>query len=129
MTTRSLAILLWSADPTRPEMCATPFSLASAAAAMDATVEVYFSARSVLLLQASTAFSLFAAPPEFRARRSVGQFMEDAHAQGARFFACQASLAACSLQAADCGPWLGGLTGATVVADRALDPSWQLLVF
>ena len=51
MSRTGLAILLWAADPDEPARLATPFAHAAAAAAMDLQVEVYFSARSVLLLR------------------------------------------------------------------------------
>ena len=45
-----VALLLWAAEPAAPHRLATPFFHAAAAAAMDVPVEIYFSARSVLLL-------------------------------------------------------------------------------
>ena len=56
-----LAILVWAADPGRPELCATPFYFAAAAAAMDVEVEMYFTARSVELLRQGVAEALQAA--------------------------------------------------------------------
>ena len=56
-----LAILVWAADPGRPELCATPFYFAAAAAAMDVEVEMYFTARSVELLRRGVAETLQAA--------------------------------------------------------------------
>ena len=53
-----LAILVWAADPGRPELCATPFYFAAAAAAMDVEVEMYFTARSVELLRRGVAETL-----------------------------------------------------------------------
>ncbi|MEI2422207.1 hypothetical protein V6O07_18145, partial [Arthrospira platensis SPKY2] len=53
-----LAILVWAADPGQPQLCATPFYFASAAAAMDIEVEMYFTARSVELLLPGVAESI-----------------------------------------------------------------------
>ena len=44
---KGVAILLWAADVAQPEKLATPFFHAAAAAAMEAQVELYFSAASV----------------------------------------------------------------------------------
>jgi uncharacterized protein len=53
-----VAILLWSCDPDRPALLATPFVQAAAAAALELPVEVYFTARSVRLLVPGVAASL-----------------------------------------------------------------------
>lgn len=125
-TCRRLALLLWSADPTRPELCGTPFAIAAAAAAMDAEVEIHFAARSVTLLRAATADALQPGPA---GGRSVGWFIREAREAGVRFLACHASLAAWRLDAQDCDPWLDGVSGSTAFADRVLDPAWSTLVF
>lgn len=121
-----LALLLWSADPSRPELCATPFSVAAAAAAMDAEVEIHFAARSVTLLVAPTAASL---TPTATGGHNVAWFMRAARDTGVRFLACHASLTAWNLDAAACGDWLDGVSGSTGFADRAMDPGWRTLVF
>ncbi|MEI7447829.1 MAG: DsrE family protein, partial [Burkholderiales bacterium] len=97
---RRLALLLWSADPTRPEVCATPFAVAAAAAAMDAEVEIHFSARSVELLAGDVAAGLVAGAA---GGRPIAAFMADARDAGVRFLACHASLAAWGLDAAALG--------------------------
>ena len=74
MKTR-LAILLWATDPARPERCATPFVHAAAAAAMDAEVEVYFTAQSVRLLAGDVAARIRAADP---GGESIEHFMRQA---------------------------------------------------
>lgn len=84
-----VAILLWAADPDRPETLATPFHHAAAAAAIELPVEIYFSARSVHLLLPGVADALQASP---RVARSIGQAMRDAHAHGAQFWVCSDAL-------------------------------------
>ena len=123
---RRLALLLWSADPSRPELCATPFAIAAAAAAMDAEVEIHFAARSVLLLAGDTAAQMTAGPA---GSRPIADFIADARAAGVRCYACHASIAAWGIAPADCGDRLDGISGSTSFADRALDPAWQTLVF
>lgn len=121
-----LALLLWSVDPREPERCATPFMHAAAAAALDIEVEVHFAARSVLLLRRGEAERLFAAAEP---NRSVREFMCHAHAHGARFLACSASLAAHGLERADLIDEVAALAGASSFIVRALDPAWRALVF
>lgn len=121
-----LAILLWAASPQSPQRCATPFSVAAAAAAMDARVEVYFAADSVQLLAKDVAAQLYPGPQR---EQNLAFFMQQARDQGVQFFGCQASLAAWSLSLYDCQPWLDGIAGAGSIAARSLDPSWRVLVF
>jgi predicted peroxiredoxin len=123
---RCLALLLWSADPSRPEVCATPFAVAAAAAAMDAEVEIHFAARSVELLAGDVAAGLVAGPT---GGRPIAAFMTDARDAGARFHACHASLAAWGLDAAELGARIDGVSGSTAFADRMLAPGWETLVF
>ena len=104
MNTR-LAILLWATDPALPEHCATPFVHAAAAAAMDAEVEVYFTAQSVRLLAGDVAARIRAAEP---GGESIEHFMRQAVDLGVRFFACPHALGACGLTGGDLGPLCNG---------------------
>lgn len=121
-----IAILLWALSPDTPHRCATPFTVAAAAAAMDAQVEVYFSAESVRLLASGVAAQIYPGP---RREQSLAQFMQQAREHGVRFYGCQASLAAWDLTQQSCAPWLDGVAGSGSIAARGLDPAWRLLVF
>jgi uncharacterized protein len=121
-----LAILLWATDPSQPHLCATPFSVAASAAAMDASVEIYFSAQSVYLCAPMIAEGLF---PGSDRQRSVAEFMQHARDHGVKFYACGASLLACGLTLDGCAPWFDGVAGASSVAARSLDPAWSVMVF
>ena len=121
-----LVILLWAASPQVPWLCGTPFSVAAAAAAMDAEVLIYFSAQSVRLCAPGVAERLFPGAGE---QRSVAQFMQHARDHGARFLACNASLEACGLTLTDCDPWFDGIAGASSVAAHALELESRVLVF
>ncbi len=122
----NLAILLWACDPDDPVRLATPFFHASAAAAMDAQVEVYFTARSVLLLEPGVAESLYAATDR---RKSIHGYMREAVALGARFFACGDALAAHGLSPDALVPEASGLAGALSFIDRVMDPGWRTLTY
>ncbi len=126
LVTDRLAILLWATNSSHPEWCATPFSVAAAAAAMDAEVEVYFSARSVQLCTPGLAATLF---PGTHGERSVAEFMQHARDHGVKFYACGASLQTFGLTLEACSPWFDGAAGASSIAARSLDSSWRVLVF
>lgn len=127
MTARSgLAILLWAADPADPVRLATPFAHAAAAAALELQVEVYFSARSVLLLRTGVAEGLRASD---RFDKTIADWMHDALDHGARFLACTDALAAHGLTQADLIPAARQHGGALQFAARAADPAWATLVF
>jgi predicted peroxiredoxin len=121
-----LAILLWAADPDEPARLATPFAHAAAAAAMELEVEVYFSARAVLLLQPGVAEGLRAST---RFDKTIADWMQDALDHGARFLACSDALAAQGLSPDDLIPAARHHGGAVQFTARAMDPAWATLVF
>lgn len=121
-----LAILVWAADPGRPELCATPFYFAAAAAAMEVEVEMYFTARSVELLRRGVAEGLQAAASS---GKSVADFRREALAFGVRLFACPTALAAHGVAAEALIDELAGQAGAAAYLGRALDPAWRSLSF
>lgn len=127
MTARTgLALLLWAADPADPVRLATPFAHAAAGAALELQVEVYFTARSVLLLQPGVAEGLRASE---RFEKTIAGWMQDALDHGARFLACTDALAAHGLTHADLIPAARQHGGAVQFAARAADPAWATLVF
>ena len=121
-----LAILVWAAAPSRPELCATPFYFAAAAAAMDVEVEMYFTARSVELLRRGTAEGLQAAAGS---GKSVADFRREALAFGVKMFACPTALASHGVDAAELISGLAGQAGAAAFIGRTLDPAWRSLSF
>ncbi len=123
---QKLAILLWATDPDAPDRCATPFFHAAAAGAMDVEVEIYFSARSVLLLPDDRALRIFAGQQTVV---SIGQHMQQARAHGARFLACPDALAAQGLTAESVRGHVDGVAGAAAFMARALDAEWATLVY
>lgn len=127
MTTevRGIALLMWSATPARPELCATPLVHALAARALDAEVEIHFAGPAVRLLVEGVATGLYPSPSR---EKSLFDFMQEASAAGARLLAC--GMARTSFVAADerlIG--MAGHAGATAFVARTLDPAWRTLVF
>lgn len=126
MKRAGLAILLWAADPDDPVRLATPFAHAAAAAALDMQVEVYFTARAVLLLKPGVADRLRASD---RFDKTIADWMKDALDHGARFFACTDALAAQGLTQDDLIPAGRRHGGAVQYASRAAHSAWTTLVF
>ncbi|MDO5625411.1 MAG: DsrE family protein [Pseudomonadota bacterium] len=121
-----VAILLWATSPDTPALLATPFFHAAAAAAMEAPVEVYFTARSVHLLVPGTADRLRASA---HFDKTIGETMREAHAHGAQFFACTDALHAHGIDPQALIPECRGHGGAVQFMARALDARWRTLVF
>jgi uncharacterized protein len=124
--TKNLAILLWATDPERAHQCATPFSHAAAAAAMDVNVEVYFTSRSVRLLVRGVADGMYAAEDS---SKSIYGFMCNAAEMGAKFFACPDAIAAYRVEKATLIPECAGFAGSAAFMSRALDDAWKVLVY
>lgn len=125
MKTR-LAILLWAAGPDAPQLCATPFFHAAAAAAMDVEVEIYCTSKSVLLLVENQAAGMHAGTGH---EVSIYRHMQQAVGFGAKIFACSDALDAHEVDRAKLIPELTGIAGAAAFLGRALDPEWTTLVF
>jgi predicted peroxiredoxin len=124
-TVDGIAILLWSADPAEPQRLATPFAMAAAAAALDTPVELYFTARSVLLLRPGAADALRACAHP----KTIGDWMREADGLGAAMYACTDALVANGLTRDALIPQCRGHGGAVQFMARAADPRWRALVF
>lgn len=120
-----VAILLWAADAEAPHRLATPFFHAAAAAAMELPVEVYFTARSVRLLEPGVADALHASADP----KSIGDSMREAVSHGAVFLACSDALAANGLAGSTLIPECTRRGGAVQFMARAADRRWRTLVF
>lgn len=123
---RKLAILLWSATADRPELCATPFVHAAAAAAFDCEVEIHFAGPTVRLLVAGVADSLRPWPG---VTTSIYDLMRQATGANVSFRACAMAMTSQVGIHELLVPEYGGNSGASAFVDRALDPTWATLVF
>lgn len=121
-----LAILLWASEPAAPHRLATPFFHAAAAAAFDLPVEIYFSARSVLLLRPGVAAGLRASATH---PDTVYDAIRAAVAHGAVLLACSDALQAHGLAATPLIPECERRGGAVQFIARATDLRWRTLVF
>lgn len=123
---KKLAILLWSATPERPQLCATPFVHAAAAAAFDCEVEIHFAGPAVRLLVAGVAESLRPWPG---VDTSIYHMMRQAANLDVSFRACAMAMGALVGQEEVLIPEYSGTVAASVFVQRALDPEWATLVF
>ena len=123
---KKLAILLWSATPERPQLCATPFVHAAAAAAFDCDVEIHFAGPAVRLLVSGVAEALRPWPG---VDTSIYQMMRQATNLGVELRACAMAMGALVARDEALIPEYGGTIAASAFVSRALDTEWATLVF
>lgn len=125
-TRRKLAILLWGATPEQPQLCATPFVHAAAAAAFDCEVEIHFAGPAVRLLVSGVAEALRPWPGM---DTSIHAMMRQAANLDVRFLACAMAREALVGKEETLIAEYGGTAAASAFVQRALDPEWATLVF
>lgn len=121
-----LAILLWSATPERPQLCATPFVHAAAAAAFDCEVEIHFAGPAVRLLVEGVADGLRPWPD---VDTSIYHMMRQAANLDVGFRACAMAMDALVDEGETLIPEYAGTVAASAFVARALDPEWATLVY
>jgi len=80
-------LIVVTSGPETPRRCATPFFMASLAAAMDYEVNMFFTIDGILLLKKGEADKVF---PK-KGGRAAGEYLRDALEAGVKFHACTAS--------------------------------------
>lgn len=123
---QKLAILLWGATIDRPQMCATPFVHAAAAAAFDCEVEIHFAGPTVRLLVEGVAANLRPWPG---IDTSILDMMRQAANLDARFLACGMAMNALVGKEEILIPEYAGTAAASAFVQRALDPEWATLTY
>lgn len=123
---KGIAIQLWQCDPDDPQRLSTPFFDAAAAAAFDVPVEMYFTARSVLLLKPGVAAQLYSGDQQ---NKSVYAYMQEAVSHGVQFYACTDALAVYGLRDQPLIPECKGHGGVVRFMARVLEPDWRTLIF
>jgi predicted peroxiredoxin len=81
-------LIIMTSGPETPRRCATPFFMATLAAAMDYEVDMFFTIDGGLLLVKGAADKVY--PKE--GGRSAGGYLQDALEAGVHFKACTASM-------------------------------------
>ena len=123
---KKLAILLWSATPEHPQLCATPFVHAAAAAAFDCEVEMHFAGPAVRLLVTGVADAMRPWPG---VETSIYNMMRQAANLDVSFRGCAMAMGALVAKDEALIPEYAGTVAASAFVDRALDPEWATLVF
>lgn len=125
-TERGLAILVWSCDLTRPELLATPFMTAQAAAALDMRVKMLFSSGSVQWLLAQNAELLTGFGDE---RWPIARHLEISAGLGVEIRACTQALHASGAERAALVSQCAGVEGMVSFVEQGSTPGWRMLVF
>lgn len=121
-----LAILVWSCDLTRPELLATPFMTAQAAAALDMQVRMLFSSQSVQWLLAENG----GFPIGFGAQRwPVSRHLATSVELGIDVRACTQALHASGRAREALAPQCAGVEGMVSFVEQGNAPGWRMLVF
>ncbi|RNF31652.1 hypothetical protein NM04_06120 [Massilia aurea] len=123
---RGLAILVWSCDLSRPELLATPFMTAQAAAALDMRVKMLFSSQSVQWLLAENAARLTGFGAE---QWPISRHLEASVDLGVEIRACTQALHAGGADRSALAPRCAGVEGMVSFVEQGSAPGWRMLVF
>lgn len=115
---KKIVIILLNTDPAQPASLGTPFFQASAAAALDLEVEIYFTAQNIQLLHQGVADKLY---PGKQKQKSIYSFMQDAHMAGVKFYACSGGMDDHELDASNAIPEMDGARGATALMAQLVE--------
>ena len=122
---QKLAILLWGATADRPQLCATPFVHAAAAAAFDCEVEIHFAGPTVRLLVVGVAESLRPWPDS---DMSIYSMMRQAANLEVKFLACGMAMNTLVGANEQLVSEYAGTAAASAFVQRALDPDWATMI-
>lgn len=120
---RRCIVVLWSAGPDRPGLAAAPFVYALAARALDADVEIHYTADCVRWLVPGVADGAFTDAAQ---TRTVLDLIRETKAAGIRHYACAMALAEHAPGAALI-PEAHGRAGAATVVCSVLDGAVTLV--
>jgi predicted peroxiredoxin len=123
---KRLLIVLMNTDPRNVEELGAPFYYAAVAAAMDHEVDVLCTATAGKLMLRGVAERLSVKPGD---PKTVYDWIKQAHAQGARFWACPANLDLFDKTQSDLIPECKGLMGAAAMIEDIMDGECRVLTF
>jgi predicted peroxiredoxin len=123
---KRLIIQLWQASLSQPQLAATPFFFASAAAAMDMHVEVHVLGASIEMFVKNNDKRHQAIPP---LNRKLSEFIDDAVRTGVRFYACSTAMRDRHLELSDLTEGFGEVIGMVTMLDRATQENTTVLTF
>ena len=124
---KKLIIIMVNTDPRNGEELGAPFFQATVAAAMDYEVDVVCTATSGQLMKKGVAEKLFVKPGS---RKSVYDFIKDAHDAGVKFYCCSPNLDLFDMTEGDLIPECAGIVGgAKVIEDVMEDDEARVLTY
>jgi len=123
---KRLIIQLWQASLANPQLAATPFFFASAAAAMDMHVEVHVLGASVEMFIKNNSARHQMIPPM---NRKLSDFIDDAVRTGVQFYACSTAMRDRQLSLEDLTDGFGEIIGMVTMLDRATQENTTVLTF
>lgn len=103
--------------PETPQRCATPFYMASVAAAMDSEVKVVFQIDGVLLMKKGVADNLTA----MEGGKLIIDFIREAKEANVEFYVCSASMQLHHMAEGDLIEECDGVVGAAWMTEMALE--------
>jgi len=121
-----LLIVLVNTDPRNAEELGSPFFQAAVAAAMDFEVEVICTATAGRLMKRGVAERLVV---KSGSGKTVYDFIKDAHAAGAKFYACSGNLDLFDMTEADLIPECVGLIGSATIIDKVMSDDYKVLTY
>lgn len=126
MTGRKLLIVLVNTDPRNPEELGAPFYHAAVAAAMDIEVDVICAATAGKLLRRGVAEGIRVKAGH---DKTVYDWIRDAHANGARFWACPGNLDLFDMTEKDLIAECSGLMGTAAMLERVMSDEHRVLTY
>lgn len=123
---KRLIIQLWQASLANPQLAATPFFFASAAAAMDMHVEVHVLGASVEMFIKDNPARHQTIPPM---NRKLSDFIDDAVRTGVQFYACSTAMRDRQLSLENLTDGFGEIIGMVTMLDRATQENTTVLTF
>ncbi|HVM77710.1 MAG TPA: DsrE family protein [Stellaceae bacterium] len=123
---KRLLVVLVNTDPRNPEELGAPFYHAAVAAAMEYEVDVVCAATAGKLLFKGVAEGIVIKPGS---RKTVYDWIKDAHANGARLWACPANLDLFERSKDDLVPECSGFMGTAAMIERLMDDDCRVLTY
>ena len=118
--------MVWSCGLDRPELLATPFMTAQAAAALDMPVRMLFTNQAVAWLLNENAERLIGFGDD---RWSVGRHLDATVELGVDIRACSQALDASGAAPTRLAPQCAGVDGMVAFVEQGSAPGWRMVVF
>ncbi len=115
-------VIFVTSGPETPQRCATPFYMATVAAAMDHEAELIFQIDGVLLLKKGVADCMTAK----EGGKTIGDFIRDAKEADVEMRVCSAALALHDMTTEDLIEECDGVVGAAYMTEKGMEADMVL---